>query len=204
MSDSDSEGGDKHLTKEVRLIRDKLKTTSQNSEEFKTLLQSLWRTKSFTGSFSGVINFKNSLKYELNIDLGEEKIRKILSAIPTYMNFVRHPKKFQTRTFAALHGSKILWQADLAELWKYNRFRFVLLCIDCFSQRIWARALKSKNQEVVEKAFSEIFKEADGPPVEIQTDQGQEFLSNRPFFRKEKIILRLKVGKNKASFAESG
>ncbi len=41
-------------------------------------------------------------------------------------------------------------------------------------------------------------------PEKLECDQGGEFTGNRSFFKKEKIFFKIKIGRNKASFAEYG
>ena len=53
---------------------------------------------------------------------------------------------------------------DVATIWAFNAWRYVLLIIDCFSQRIFCRAMKSKDKLIVREMFVDIFKEAGGQP----------------------------------------
>ena len=64
-----------------------------------------------------------------------------------------------------------MWQSDLATLWEFNGFKFILVAIDCFSERLYGRALKNKKSETVEHAFRSIFSEAGSKPIKLQTDQ---------------------------------
>ena len=50
--------------------------------------------------------------------------------------------------------------ADFQSMSVYNdNYRFVLVCIDCFSKYAWVRPLKSKTGPVVTRAFRDILDE---------------------------------------------
>ena len=51
----------------------------------------------------------------------------------------------------------------------------ILVCINCFTRALYARALKTKTQEEVEKQMRSIFIEAPHKPQVISTDNGLEF-----------------------------
>lgn len=87
-------------------------------------------------------------------------------------------KKFPRRkTFSK--GVHDLFQADLADLQNLSRFndshRYILTCIDVFSKRAFAVALKDKRGPTLADAFEKIF--ADTKPNLLQTDRGAEFLN---------------------------
>ena len=158
------------LPRQLKTIRRRLHRLDQGSEQFANLIRVLWRTQSFAGSYSGVSNFKHALNYEIGIDLSLKKIRQILSGIKTFTTFMRISKNIKTRHYF-IHGSFILWQSDVVTLWPYGDWRYVLLCVDTFSLRSFARKLKTRSAEEVKEAFIEIFKEAGGIPESLQTDQ---------------------------------
>ncbi len=113
----------------------------------------------------------------------------------------RRRKRFKRRKLV-VHGFASVWQSDLAEMPEFNSYVGFLCCIDLFSRNIYCEALKSKKAEQVKENFKQIFSRVGMKPNSIETDRGSEFIGNKAFFRKEKIYLSFKVGRNKASFAE--
>lgn len=84
-------------------------------------------------------------------------------------------------------------------------FLYFLLIIDVFSRHIYVKPLKKKDGSLVGKALEEIFSIIEEKNTRIQhfqTDQGTEFTSNRPLFKKHNIYFSTKHLKNKSSFAE--
>ena len=65
-----------------------------------------------------------------------------------------------------------------------------LVCIDCFSRQVWARALKHKTQEEVKIKLSQIISEVGSArkPKIISSDNGQEFQGLVPEFLTGKCI----------------
>ena len=57
----------------------------------------------------------------------------------------------------------------------YNdNYRFLLVCIDCFSKYAWVRPLKNKTGPVVTRAFRNILDEGRVPKY-LHTDHGTVF-----------------------------
>jgi Integrase core domain/Chromo (CHRromatin Organisation MOdifier) domain len=88
-------------------------------------------------------------------------------------------KRFPRRkTFAK--GINDLFQADLADIQNLSRsndgHRYILTCIDVFSKRAFALAIKDKQGSTLAAAFEIIF--SDIVPNMIQTDRGTEFLNS--------------------------
>ena len=89
-------------------------------------------------------------------------------------------KKFPRRKVIATHPFN-LFMADLFMYPQYkylnNRFQFVLLLIDCFTKKIYVRAMKRKTKEATAEAFEAIFRDFDQFPTMLVTDDGKgEFL----------------------------
>ena len=88
-------------------------------------------------------------------------------------------KRFQTRQTVTL-GINDLWQTDLVEMGtlpKYGNqnYRYILMVIDTFSKKGYARKLKSKTGPEVAGAMRSIIKEAGAAPRNIQSDEGKEY-----------------------------
>ena len=73
----------------------------------------------------------------------------------------------------------------MADLIEYNKrtkrfnggHNFILIVIDCFSKRVWARPLKSKSGPETSQAFESILSQLDHFPINICTDAGKEFFN---------------------------
>jgi len=73
----------------------------------------------------------------------------------------------------------IFWQADLLDMSKYANKnggnRWILIVIDIFDRRAYARAMKNKTAKETATAFEEIIKESTRVPMHLLTDSGSEF-----------------------------
>ncbi len=167
-------------------------------------IRQLWRDPKFSGSFSGLSNFSNALHLEKNINIPRAKLLQIMKEDEDFLLETKVHRKNIPRRQMKVHGIGILWQADLAQMFEFDNKIGFLLCMDVFSRAIFCSVLKNKSAKEVQKAFIEIFKEAGLKPEKLETDQGSEFKGNRSFFEKEKIFFKVKIGRNKASFAEYG
>ncbi len=155
----------------------------------KNILQ-LWRNPLFSGAYSGLDNFRTCLKHEKNIDISRNNLLKILMKDRNYVLEMRKvPKKIKRRSMN-LHGYGCLWQADVAQMFEHNHYTGFLLCIDVYSRRLFCHKLKSKSKKDIQNAFKDIFFLAQVRPEKLETDQGSEFVSNKPFFKEEKIFLK--------------
>ncbi len=158
----------------------------------------LWRDPNFSGAYSGLANFQTCLQHEKNIEISRNNLLKIMMKDRNFLLEMRKiPKKIKRRSMN-VHGVGIVWQADLAQLFEYNDFTGFLLCIDVYSRRIFCQKIKTKSKLQIQRAFQTIFKEASLRPEKLESDQGSEFVSNRQFFEKENIFLKVKTGANKA------
>ncbi len=167
-------------------------------------IRALWRNPKFSGSFSGLSNFSNALRVEKNIKIPRAKLLNIMQKDDDFLLETKVHRKDIPRRQMKVHGVGILWQADLAEMFHMANKTGFLLCIDVFSRAIFCSTLKNKSAEEVRKAFRVIFRQAGLKPEKLETDQGSEFRGNRRFFDEEKIFFKVKIGRNKASFAEYG
>ena len=165
-------------------------------------IRELWRTPGFAGAFTGLATFRSSLALDKNIHVSKKKLFNIMQHDEDFvLETKRKRKHFQRRKFL-VHGFSSVWQADLAEMPVVNSFVGFLCCIDVFSRNIYCALLKSKEATVVRAAFRHLFKEAKSKPEKLETDRGSEFQGNKSFFKSQQIFYKIKVGKNKAAFAE--
>ena len=168
----------------------------------KKLLE-LWRSPNFSGSYRGIKTFQILLKTDLNIEVSQERLYKLLKTDRIFLIHQRSPKKFDRRSYDVRNYGELV-QADIAYMFEYDQFKCFLLAVDCFSSKIFTVPLKSRDSKTVAKAFEKIFKEFSAQIYEIQTDRGKEFLGPcKQLFVTKKILYRTKLGKNKANFAEN-
>lgn len=96
----------------------------------------------------------------------------------------RNARKNFTRRHTIIKGYRDLWQIDLAELQQYANenggHRYILVCINCYSKYVYARAIKNKTGVEVTNAMKSIIEQASYAPANLQSDQGTEFY-NRHF-----------------------
>ena len=164
----------------------------------------LWRDPNFSGSYRGIKTFKIFLKTDLNINVSEDRLYKIIKTDPIFIIHQRPQRKIQRRSYDVNNYGELV-QADIAYMFPYDNYKYFLLLIDCFSSKIFTVPLKSKDSYTVAKAFENIFKEFKATIYEIQTDRGKEFLGPcKKLFSANNIISRFKLGKNKANYAENG
>lgn len=88
-------------------------------------------------------------------------------------------KNFPRRSYV-MRGINDTFQADLIEMIPWaneNRgYRYILMMIDVFSKRAWAKALKNKTGSEVTKAMATIFETIPKSiPHNLHTDEGKEF-----------------------------
>ena len=166
----------------------------------KKLLQ-LWRDPNFNGSYRGVKTFQTLLKTDLNIEVSENHLYKLLKTDPIFLIHQKPQRNIDRRSYDIRNYGELV-QADIAFMFNYEEYKYFLLVIDCFSSKIFTVPLKTKDSKTVAAAFEDIFKAFKAKIYEIQTDRGTEFLgSTKKLFNEKNILYRTKFGKNKANFA---
>ena len=152
------------------------------------------------GSFSGLSGFvKNNKKFKL------ENVKKKLLESPTYTLHTPVKHKF-SRTKWMSGGIDQIWQADLIDMKKYKyqnrQFEYILTCIDIFSKKAWAIAIKKKTPTETTISFKQIF-ESGRIPHTIFLDKGNEFKGEcKKLFIKNGIKIISSKTKLKASVVE--
>lgn len=136
----------------------------------KTILQ-LWRDPTFSGSYRGVRSFQILLKTDLNIDISQKRLYDIFKKDSIYLIHTKPKRNFERRHYD-LHTYGELVQADIAQMFDYNGYKYFLLVIDCFSSKLFVKCLKSKNSDEVAKAFSDIFHQFGAQIHVLETDRG--------------------------------
>lgn len=92
-----------------------------------------------------------------------------------------------------LKGINDLVQIDLIEMIPYARlnrgYKYILVCINCFSKKVWVEPLKKKSAEDVANAMQKILNEMKEKPKNLQSDLGKEFY-NKSF---GKLMKKFKI-----------
>jgi hypothetical protein len=144
-----------------------------------------YNDESFAGSFGSAKVLQVNLQSKLNEYVPLARLYKILQSQPYYIYTVKPMRRFPRRKFD-VKGYLELLQADLAEMYVKNGYRYFLLVTDVFSSKIWTCPLKRKDTGTVKKAFEGLFKhlgatpetlelELPSVPTQLSTDQGKNF-----------------------------
>lgn len=117
-------------------------------------------------------------------------------------------RNFARRNYE-MRGMNDTFQADLIEMIPFanqNRgYRYILMVIDVFSKRAWAKPLKNKTGKEVTKAMETIFKENSYHiPSNLHTDEGKEFYNQyfQHLMKEHRINHYSTFSKMKASIVE--
>ena len=144
-------------------------------------IQDLYTDPSFPGSLAAPKVFHKQLKKEGRFPgISLKDVDAAISGITAYSLF-KDPRQRQRSTAQVVtSGSNRQWQADLIEwapmIARQNKgYKFLLIAIDVFSKKIYARPIKQKTGREVSEAFTDIFSRIKKIPRKIQTDHGKEF-----------------------------
>ncbi len=122
-----------------------------------------------------------------------------------------HKPAFQhfKRRKVTVYGINDLWCSDLISLTTYKTinsyYSYILIVIDAFSKKAWAKPLKSKSGSEVAKAVEEIIQENNNvTPKNLQTDNGKEYYNKwcQKLFKNHKINHYSTYTSIKAAIAE--
>ncbi len=167
-------------------------------------IRKLWRNPAFSGSYSGIRNFQAVLGLEKGVHKSKNDLFRILREDPQFVLEMKRVRKTFPRRKTMVHGVGRLWESDIAIMYDYESYIGFLICVDVFSRKIFCEKIKSKDAQTIRAAFKKIFAKAGLKPDILATDQGGEFLGNKLFFQKNNIYFKVKIGRQKASFAEKG
>ena len=68
---------------------------------------------------------------------------------------------------------------EISQISKYNKgYNYILVAIDCFSRKVWARLLMTKTADEVLSNFQSILNET-GSVESIGSDRGKEFVNKK-------------------------
>ena len=134
-----------------------------------------------------------------------EKFGEWLRQQPTHKRFTQPVKvKTQSRIISPRIG--YFWDADLMDMQSLSAYnkgnRYVLICIDIFSRKIYAESILTKGANDVVKAFEIIFNKA--TPLNLRTDAGKEFtaIKTQELFKQHGVKHFVAYNQGKSSYAE--
>ena len=108
------------------------------------------------------------------------KIIKYLRANQTASLHRPRRKKFPRRRIVTRYPGNIL-QSDLIDMQKFStknsNYSFILVVIDCFTKKVWARPLKNKRGDSTAAALRSIFESMEYPIQSLIFDEGLEYLN---------------------------
>nr|CAD2194806.1 unnamed protein product [Meloidogyne enterolobii] len=161
-----------------------------------TFLEKIYYSLNSPASYAGI----NRVYIEARRKYPKIKLKDVYDFLHRQRVYTMHRplrKKFP-RTATRPSGLHTDWQADLAifdQLAKYNDgYKYLLVCIDVLSRKIFAVPAKSKSSEDMIEAFENIFKLSKGIlPHKLYTDRGLEFEAKRmkEYFKKKDIDKRV-------------
>lgn len=90
-------------------------------------------------------------------------------------------KNFERRKYS-MRGIANTLQADLIEMQPFSRqnrgYRYILIVIDVFSKKAYAKPLKDKTAKSTTEAMEHIFNQVGQRIQNLQTDDGKEFFNS--------------------------
>lgn len=161
-------------------------------------LLKLWRDINFKGSYRGVKTFQTLLKTDLNIEVSENRLYKVLKTDPIYLIHVKPKRNFDRRHYDLNYYGELI-QSDIAYMFPYKDYKYFLIIVDAYSLKTFAKPLKSKTSNETLSVFENILTKFSFPSIsKLETDQGSEFNLIKEYCKKNHIIFKYKFGKNKA------
>ena len=134
-------------------------------------IKQLYTDPDFEGSFSGIQRMRHFIEQKYQECISLNRLARIMNSLPEYMYQLKPIRKYNLRSYQ-VDGFGQLLECDLGFMPNYLNFRYFLLMIDCFSEKIFAIALRKKNATVVGRALQIIIDQINSPISCIQSDQG--------------------------------
>lgn len=144
-------------------------------------LLSKYTNVNYRASFTSARNFFKCIKADGQhdeISLGQ--VKRFLATLPGY---TLHREYRRPKTYRRVIAPYKLYcmSADLIDLQRIskhnNKKRYIMICQDLFTRRIFLKALANKKGKTVLKALKEVFK-VSGKSKKFFSDRGKEFLCN--------------------------
>jgi tRNA(Met) C34 N-acetyltransferase TmcA len=89
-----------------------------------------------------------------------------------YLIHLKPVRNFKRRQISVNNYGELV-QADLAQMYTYDNYKYFLLLVDAFSSKVLVRPLKSKTSIEVKNAFEDIFDEFQATIYVLETDRGK-------------------------------
>lgn len=158
-------------------------------------------------AFSSFENIYKEAK-RLNKNLTRNDVRQQLESCNAYT--LHKPRRIKyPRLKTVPLGYMTDMQADLADFQKTatdnNGFRYLLVCVDVLSRKLFVAPVKSKSPKDMIPAFDIIFAQLIEPPLRLFTDKGLEFQARemKKYFEKHGVLKYVAQSEDvKASIAE--
>ena len=141
-------------------------------------------------SFSSLNRLYKHAKKE-NKNVKRKDVKEYLEKQYTFSRHKRLRKTFPRRKCLFLRIDEV-WAGDLIQvdtLSSYNSgYNYILNVIDCFSRKLWARALKKKTPQEVELGLRSIIQENNNvSPYLWWTDSGKEFTQVKTLYEEQEM-----------------
>jgi transposase InsO family protein len=130
----------------------------------------LWKSPNFEASFRGARKFTLLLKTNLNIHVPESRVLRVLSQDPIFITHQRKRVKIQHRHFYLSHVGQVV-QSDIAYMFSRNQFKYFIIVVDLYSNRIYTKPLRNKSSPTVASALRTIFNQFEAPIEKFETDR---------------------------------
>ncbi|ODM89074.1 putative uncharacterized transposon-derived protein F54H12.3, partial [Orchesella cincta] len=155
------------------------------------------------GSFAGLRKFYETRKPPASL----KDVKQELLKLESYYSFFPARRRFKRRK-VVVHFANFQFCSDLIDLNRYLKFnkpyRYIIVFLDCFSRKLYAYPLSSKQPKNIVAAFKKLFRQLKKPFFYLQTDLGTEYTSKETqnFLKKKNIIWFNTYSEIKASLCE--
>ena len=189
---SNDQSNNENLTSQSKSPPQTQTSQKTNGSDLYDLYTSLYYPNGYTGSLKSIANTLNTFS---GYSLHKQKRK----------NFKRR-RIFVPGPFHSFQGDLIEYSnSKMAHA--NNNYRFILLLIDCFTKKIYARPLKTKKASETAEALDEILSSLPWPIAFFSSDKGGEFdIRNTHIhnilIKKHRVRAFTLSGKTKAAIAE--
>ena len=185
-------GSDSKIRRQERLAR----SVADNQNIIDSKINKIYTDPGNPGGFSGVEKLYEQVRKNLP-GIKKNDVRKFLQGNRTYTLFKPRLIKYKRSKFVPA-GFLTDLQVDLGDFQtlaaKNSGFRYLLVCVDVLSRRLFTAPVKSKTGVEMKNAFEKIFSSMPYLPQQIFSDRGMEFESKEMLeYYKEKGIEKFKA-----------
>lgn len=144
------------------------------------ILSKIYYNLTNPASLSGYVQLCREVAKQ-GIPISKQSIRNWLKKQEVYTLHKQRKLRFPRLKYNPLNIDDI-WSIDLADMnnvARHNRSRYILAIVDHFSRYAWCVPIKNKTTESVIKAFEALFEKTKRRPLNILSDKGREFVSKK-------------------------